>query len=94
MNVKQKLVLGISVIVMLTLIIVGVSYAYFVTRVKGTTTTNVEIITAQYGVEYGDGNNIVSLSNAIPGNSIYKIFTVTNPEKVESLYQINLTRKM
>ncbi len=92
MNIKQKLTLGIAAIFMITLTIVGISYAYFVTRVTGAQTTNVVITTASYGVKYGDGNQVVTLNKAMPGDKVYKSFTVTNEEKVASKFNIILTQ--
>ena len=43
MNTKQKLTLGIAAIFMVTLTIVGVTYAYFVTRVTGTASESVNV---------------------------------------------------
>lgn len=79
MNTKQKLTLGIAAIFMVTLTIVGVTYAYFVTRVTGETTESVNVQTASLAsVEYGDGNNVITLNNILPGTTTYKTFTVTN----------------
>lgn len=81
MNTKQKLTLGIAAIFMVTLTIVGVTYAYFVTRVTGATTTNVNVSTATIGeVRYVDeGSAVVNLANVLPGDpAVYKAFSVTN----------------
>ena len=91
MNIRQKLTLGIAAIFMLTLTIVGVTYAYFVTRVTGTPTESVDIKTAEIGsliYENGnctktsgdtcDTNDVVSLINVLPGSTTYKSFRVTN----------------
>ena len=92
MNTRQKLTLGIAAIFMVTLTIVGVTYAYFVTRVTGTLTQSAVINTAQVGsVIYEDGNctkatqegactanDVVTLTNILPGTTTYKSFRVTN----------------
>lgn len=82
MNTKQKLTLGIAAIFMVTLTIVGVTYAYFVTRVNGDTTESVNIKTATVGsVEYQAGNgteDVISLVNVLPGKTVYKTFAVKN----------------
>lgn len=97
MNTKQKLTLGIAAIFMVTLTIVGVTYAYFVTRVTGETTESVNVQTASLAsVEYGDGNNVITLNNILPGTTTYKTFTVTNKGKksdnaAEASYDIFLT---
>ena len=85
MNTKQKLTLGIAAIFMVTLTIVGVTYAYFVTRVNGKTTESVKINTASVGsVEYQAGNgteDAISLSKVLPGTFTYKTFKVVNTTK-------------
>lgn len=98
MNTKQKLTLGIAAIFMVTLTIVGVTYAYFVTRVNGDTTESVNIKTATVGsVEYQAGNgtdDVISLEKVLPGTVVYKTFKVKNTEATEgalSNYNVFLT---
>ena len=82
MNTRQKLTLGIAAIFMVTLTIVGVTYAYFVTRVTGTVTESVNVQTAEVGsVIYENGNgtsDVVTLNDILPGTTLYKSFRVTN----------------
>ena len=93
MNTRQKLTLGIAAIFMITLTIVGVTYAYFVTKVNGNTTDKViNVSTANLGVEYGDGNGLVTLADALPGDKVYKVFTVTNSKSSSPVaYKVTLT---
>lgn len=98
MNTRQKLTLGIAAIFMVTLTIVGVTYAYFVTRVSGDTTQSVDIKTATVGsVEYVPGNGTednVKLENVLPGITLYKTFSVKNTEtdaNANSNYNVFLT---
>lgn len=98
MNTRQKLTLGIAAIFMVTLTIVGVTYAYFVTRVSGDTTESVDIKTATVGsVEYVPGNGTddnVKLENVLPGTTLYKTFSVKNTETdatANSNYNVFLT---
>lgn len=98
MNTRQKLTLGIAAIFMVTLTIVGVTYAYFVTRVSGDTTESVDIKTATVGsVEYVPGNGTddnVKLENVLPGITLYKTFSVKNTEtdaNANSNYNVFLT---
>ena len=49
MNTKQKLTLGIAAIFMVTLTIVGVTYAYFVTQVQTGTPAAADVTTATFG---------------------------------------------
>lgn len=86
MNTKQKLTLGIAAIFMVTLTIVGVTYAYFVTRVTGDTTDKeVNVKTATVGsVVYKPGNKVgevadtITLEKVLPGKVFYKTFEVDN----------------
>ncbi len=82
MDTKQKLTLGIAAIFMVTLTIVGVTYAYFVTRVDVQGEASVDVKTANVGsVEYqaGNGNtDIVTLNDVLPGTTVYKSFKVYN----------------
>ena len=81
MNTRQKLTLGIAAIFMVTLTIVGVTYAYFVTRVTGDLTEQtVDVTTATIGeVRYEDeGSDVVEFTNVLPGVSKYKVFSVIN----------------
>lgn len=88
MNTKQKLTLGIAAIFMVTLTIVGVTYAYFVTRVSGTVTESVSVQTAKVGsVEYKAGNgdsDYIKLENVLPGSVTYKTFKVINTTQDEN----------
>ena len=66
MNTRQKLTLGIAAIFMVTLTIVGVTYAYFVTRVSGDITESVNIKTATVGsVEYVPGKKKLGLFSVL-----------------------------
>ena len=88
MNTRQKLTLGIAAIFMVTLTIVGVTYAYFVTRVTGDEGTQVQASTVTLGsVKYvaGNGeNDKVTLSDTLPGTAVYKTFSVTNTNEDEN----------
>lgn len=84
MNTRQKLTLGVAAIFMVTLTIVGVTYAYFVTRVTGALTESVNIQTAKVGaIVYRPGNGTddsITLSNILPGTVMYKTFSVENED--------------
>lgn len=91
MNIKQKLVLGISAIFMLTLTIVGVTYSYFVTKVTGDTPENIKLESAKFGVKYADGNGYVNITNILPGTKIYKAFTAENEFPNDTSFMIYIT---
>ena len=92
MSTRQKLTLGIAAIFMVTLTIIGVTYAYFVTRVdvQGTE-TKAEITTADVSITYGDGNSVVSMNNVVPGTTVYKTFTVTNNSTIAVPFAVKLS---
>ncbi len=92
MNTRQKLTLGIAAIFMVTLTIVGVTYAYFVTRVNTAgTETKAVIKTADISVTYKDGNGVVKMQDVEPGAVAYKTFTVSNSSEVDTTYNVVLT---
>lgn len=89
MNTRQKLTLGIAAIFMVTLTIVGVTYAYFVTRVEGDPVQeSVNVQTANVGdMVYKDVSGTVDFSNTLPGTTKYYHFSIANlgadPQSVE-----------
>ncbi len=95
MNTRQKLTIGIAAIFMVTLTIVGVTYAYFVTRVTGEDNGKnvVNVQTAEIAsIEYGDGNGVIKMKNVLPGETVYKSFTVTNNDaNMTGTYDIYIT---
>lgn len=95
MNTKQKLTLGIAAIFMVTLTIVGVTYAYFVTRVTGTTSESVNVQTATVGAlefqnctdagEYAPTSTATAtLTDVMPGATVSKAFAVKNADTVNA----------
>lgn len=95
MNTRQKLTLGIAAIFMVTLTIVGVTYAFFVTRVTGAITESISVQTANVGsVKYVAGNgttDTVSLEEVLPGNTVYKTFSVENEGEGNGSYTLFYT---
>ena len=91
MNTRQKLTLGVAAIFMVTLTIVGVTYAYFVTRVTGALTESAVIETAKIGaIEYVPGNGTsdsITLSNALPGDVKYKTLYVSSGDTLWTIDQ-------
>ena len=80
MNRKQKIIVSITGIVLVSLILIGLTYAYFLTKITGNTNTkSISVSTANLVLEYGENTNVVQgISNAEPGYSVEKIFTATN----------------
>jgi len=80
MNRKQRIIVSITGIFIVLLALVGLTYAYFLTRITGNENDkSISITTANLELVYGDGNNLVTASNIEPGAPITpKTFTVTN----------------
>ena len=95
MNTKQKLTLGIAAIFMVTLTVIGVTYAYFVTRVNYTgTETQAVIETATIGSSFQSNDAEVVLQNAIPGQSVWKTFAVKSGSTSDVPFAINITTSL
>ena len=78
---KQKIIVSVIVGFLFLFAIVGITYAYFLTRIVGNTNTNsVSITTANLRLVYGDGTTkILTKDNIVPGMTVgTKDFTVTN----------------
>ena len=82
MSKKNKIIVSIVGITIVLLALLGLTYAYYLTRIEGNTNTNsISITTADLKLEYGDGNGDFEFSNIMPGWSNVdepKTFTVTN----------------
>ena len=80
MNRKQKIIVSVVGITIVLLALLGLTYAYYLTRIQGNTNTNsISITTANLELLYGDGNEIITASNIMPDTTIAsKTFTVTN----------------
>ncbi len=81
MNRNQKIIVSITGIVLVTLILVGLTYAYFLTKITGNTNEkSISVTTANLELVYEDDTNeILVKENIQPGEEIgTKSFTVTN----------------
>ncbi len=80
MSKKQKIIVSITGIVLVSLILIGLTYAYFLVVITGNTNTkSISVSTANLVLEYGENTNVVQgINNAEPGYSVEKIFTATN----------------
>ena len=80
MNRRQKIIVSITGIFLVLLILVGLTYAYFLTRINGNDNEkSISVTTANLEVEYKDNNDIITGDKIIPGTTLpEKVFTVTN----------------
>lgn len=93
MNTKPKIILGISAIFMFILTVIGVTYAYFVTRVEVEDIATAVVKTAVIGTAYQDNNQNIVVDNVLPGKVVYKTFVVNNKSEVPVSYAITLASK-
>ena len=93
MNRKQRIIISITGIVLVSLILIGLTYGYYLTKIKGNTNSkSISVTTANLYIEYNDNNDIITGDKIEPGTILpSKTFTVTNKgtENV-SLYSIGL----
>lgn len=84
MNKKQKIIVSIVGITIVALALLGITYAYYLTRIEGNTNTNsISVTTADLKLTYddGDGSIIGDGKTLVPDNDNpvgTKVFTVTN----------------
>ncbi len=81
MNRNQRIVVSIVGIIIVTLALIGITYAYFLTRIIGnSTSTSISGTLANLELTYGDGEGIVAPTDPImPGTTLTsKTFTVQN----------------
>ncbi len=88
MNRKQKIIVSITGIFLVLMILVGLTYAYFLTKITGNTNSkSISVTTANLVLEYGENTNVVQgINNAEPGYSVEKIFTATNKGNSDVTY--------
>ena len=79
MNRNQKIIVSIVGITIVLLALLGITYAYYLTRIEGNTNSNsISVTTANLKLVYGDGNGLVTANNIMPGTTIEKTFTIKN----------------
>ncbi len=87
---KKSLILLISVVSINILCIISVSYAYFTANIIGNDKAEEMTVTAgTMKITYTD-SNIVTLNNAIPGDSLTKQFKVENTGNLDTKYNIKI----
>ena len=79
-NRKHKVIISIIGITIVMLALLGITYAYYLTRIEGNTNTNsISITTSKLELLYSDGNKELNIENLIPGQTIAKkTFSVEN----------------
>ena len=93
MNRKQKIIISVTGIFIVLLILVGLTYAYFLTRIQGNTNTkSISVTTADLKLTYNDGSDgVIGGENLIPSETEYtKTFTVKNDGNANVEYGVYL----
>jgi len=79
MSRKNKIIVSVVGIVIVTLALLGITYAYYLTRIQGNTNTNsISLSTANLLLRYDDGSGAVVKEDIMPGVTFTKTFSVTN----------------
>ena len=89
---KQKIIVSVTGIFLVLLILVGLTYAYFLTKIKGNTNSkSISVTTANLEIEYKDNNDIIIGDKIEPGTILpTKTFTVTNNGGKSVEYSVGL----
>mgnify|MGYP004521850289 FL=1 len=93
MNKKQKIIVSVVGITIVLLTLLGLTYAYFLTRIQGNTNDkSISVTTADLKLVYGDGSDgVIGGENLIPSDTIYtKTFTVKNEGNANVEYGVYL----
>ena len=94
MNRRQKIIVSVTGIFIVLLILIGLTYGYFLTRITGNgNPTSISVTTANLELVYGDGTTalLTSATPIEPGKfSSSKDFTVTNNGNALTDYAVTL----
>ncbi len=79
MKKRKNKILIIIFILLVSISLIGITYAYFLTRIIGnSSTTSISGTLGKIEITYEDGNGVITANDLFPGESISKSFTVTN----------------
>ena len=92
MNKKQKIIVSVVGITIVLLTLLGLTYAYFLTRIQGNTNDkSISVTTANLVLEYADVNDELITDSAVePGKSWTKTFVATNKGNATVTYGVAL----
>ena len=93
MNRKQRIIVSVTGIFLVLLILVGLTYAYFLTKIKGNDNEkSISVTTADLKLTYNDGSDgVIGGVNIEPSDTIYtKTFTVKNEGNANIEYGVYL----
>ena len=80
MSRKNKIIVSIVGISIISLALIGLTYGYYLTRIQGNTNNkSISISTANLELTYSDNSDVITGANIVPGTTLgTKTFTVTN----------------
>ena len=93
MDKRQKIIVSIVGIFIVLLALIGLTYAYFLTRIQGNTNEkSISVTTANLRLVYGDGSDgVIGGTNIMPSDTVYsKTFTVKNEGTYTTQYAVYL----
>ena len=92
MSRRQRIIVSITGIVLVSLILIGLTYGYYLTKIKGNTNSkSISVTTANLLLEYADVNDELITDSAVePGKSWTKIFVATNKGNKTVTYGVAL----
>ena len=92
MSRKQRIIISITGIVLVSLILIGLTYGYYLTKIKGNTNSkSISVLTANLLLEYADVNDELITDSAVePGKSWTKTFVATNKGNKTVIYGVAL----
>lgn len=78
-NKRKYMIVVMLILVVATVSLIGLTYAYYRTRVIENTNEKSISVTSKYlAITYADGNGTITAENIIPGFTASKTFTVSN----------------
>ena len=94
MSRKQRIIISITGIVLVSLILIGLTYGYYLTKIKGNTNSkSISVVTANLLLEYADVNDELITDSAVePGKSWTKTFVATNKGNKTLTYGVALEK--
>ena len=92
MSRKQRIIISITGIVLVSLILIGLTYGYYLTKIKGNANSkSISVVTANLLLEYADVNDELITDSAVePGKTWTKTFVATNKGNKTVTYGVAL----
>ena len=92
MSRKQRIIISITGIVLVSLILIGLTYGYYMTKINGNNNNkSISVVTANILLEYADINDeLITDTKVEPGKSWTKTFVATNKGNKTVTYGVAL----